>query len=166
MNAKTPLTGTQVFRSIEDKSLIREFMAKTWGSPRMLVGMHTYDVGEIEATGLFSADGKLLAFASWKMRERTAILCALHALAPGAGFASALLGHLKILARQAGARAIRAMVTNDNMSALIFYQKNGFRFATLYVGAVDAYRPVMPGMLTEGYRGIPIHDALELEILL
>ncbi len=158
--------GDLSFRPIEDKQEISDFMAKTWGSPRMLIGMHTYDVSEIDASGLFDRENRLLAFASWKRLDRNLILCALHSLNHGKGYAAALLAGLKDLARQSGARAIRAMVTNDNMPALIFYQKQGFRFSTLYVGAVDAYRPVMPGMLTHGYMGIPVHDALELEFRL
>lgn len=155
-----------VFRVVDDKAAIADFMTRHWGSPRMLVGMHTYDVTEIEAHGLFDATGELLAFASWKLRERTIVLCALHALKEGNRFATFMLNEIKMLARQLGARSIRSMVTNDNMPALVFYQKNGFRFATLYVGAVDAYRPVMPGMITHGHLGLPIHDALELECLI
>lgn len=155
--------GEVICRAVEDKAAIADFMAKRWGSPRMLVGMHTYDVTEIEAQGLYDRDGGLLAFASWKLRDRTVVLCALHALQEGNGFATRMLEEIKQLARRQGARSIRAMVTNDNMPALVFYQKNGFRLSTLYVGAVDAYRPVMPGMLTHGYLGLPIHDALELE---
>ncbi len=155
-----------VFRAVDEKQIISDFMTRHWGSPRMLVGMHTYDVTEIEAHGLFDAAGDLLAFASWKLRDRTIVLCALHALREGNRFATLLLGEIKALAQRIGARSIRSMVTNDNMPALVFYQKNGFRFATLYVGAVDAYRPVMPGMITHGHLGLPIHDALELECLI
>lgn len=154
------------FHTVEDKQAIADFMTRHWGSPRMLVGMHTYDVTEIEAHGLFDADGNLVAFTSWKLRDRTIVLCALHALREGNRLATLMLDELKTLARQLGARSIRAMVTNDNMPALVFYQKNGFRFATLYVGAIDAYRPVMPGMITHGHLGLPIHDALELECLI
>lgn len=143
-----------------------ELMLKHWGSPRMLVGMHTYDVTEIDAHGLFTPEGELLAFASWKQRDRHLVLCALHTTLEGRGFARQMLDHVKQQARELGARSVRSMVTNDNMPGLIFYQKNGFRFATLYVGAVDAYRPVMPGMITHGYMDIPVHDALELEFIL
>ncbi|HUN12321.1 MAG TPA: GNAT family N-acetyltransferase [Rhabdaerophilum sp.] len=162
---RTTPTGL-IFRAIEDKQILADFMIRHWGSPRMLVGMHTYDVTEIEGHGLYDAEGELLAFASWKLRERTIVLCALHALREGNGFATQMLNEIKKLARQTGARSIRSMVTNDNMPALVFYQKNGFRFATLYVGAVDAYRPAMPGMIRHGYLGLPIHDALELECLI
>jgi GNAT superfamily N-acetyltransferase len=154
------------FRPVLDKSPIAALMVKHWGSPRMLVGMHTYDVTEIDAHGLFDENDNLIAFASWKIRDKNMVLCALHSSLEGHGIARQMLEELKGHARSLGARAIRSMVGNDNMPALGFYQKNGFRFATLYVGAVDAYRSVMPGMITHGYMGIPVHDALELELVL
>lgn len=148
---------------IVDRSGIAAFMTKTWGSPRMMVGMHVFDVMENEATGLFREDGTLVAFASWAARDKIGYLCALHAFEEGKGLARQLLAALRPILKEAGVRTIRAMVTNDNMPAMVFYQMNGFRFRMLYAGGVDAYRPTMPGMLTHGYRGIPIHDALELE---
>lgn len=148
---------------ILDRSGIVAFMTKTWGSPRMMVGMHVFDVTENEATGLFREDGTLVAFASWAARNKIGYLCALHAFEEDKGLARQLLAALRPIMKEAGVRYIRAMVTNDNMPAMIFYQMNGFRFRMLYAGGVDAYRPTMPGMLTHGYRGIPIHDALELE---
>ncbi|KAF0229555.1 MAG: hypothetical protein FD175_1893 [Beijerinckiaceae bacterium] len=153
-------------RPIEDKSEIAAFMVGTWGSTRMMVAMQVYDVMAIEATGLYDAENKLVAFASWALRDKTAYLCALHALVEGKSYARHLLAALMPVLKDKGARTIRAMITNDNMPALTFYQKNGFRFATLYVGGVDAYRPTMPGMRTHGYQDIPIRDALELEMIL
>lgn len=153
-------------RPIEDKSEIAAFMVSTWGSTRMMVAMQVYDVMAIEATGLYDSENKLVAFASWALRDKTAYLCALHALVQGKGYARHLLAALMPMLKDKGARTIRAMITNDNMPALAFYQKNGFRFATLYVGGVDAYRTTMPGMITHGYEGIAIHDALELECVL
>jgi GNAT superfamily N-acetyltransferase len=151
-------------RPLEDKSDFGAMMTLVWGSPRMVVGMYTYDVTQIDATGLYDKAGKLHAIASWTMRGNIAYLCALHAVSPGKGHARRMLEEVKLLAKAKGAKAMRAMVTNDNLPGFAFYQKNGFRFSNLFVGAVDAYRPTMPGMITHGYQGIPVHDALELEI--
>lgn len=161
-----PATETLSFLPVTDKRPIATLMTKHWGSPRMLVGMHTYDVTAIDAHGLFDPEGNLLAFASWTLRDKNVMLCALHAIVERKGLATQMLEHLKEHCRALGARNIRAMVSNDNMPALIFYQKCGFRFSTLYVGAVDAYRGVMPGLIKTGYLDIPVHDALELEFAL
>jgi hypothetical protein len=155
-----------VTRSIEDKSEFAAMMRRVWGSDRLVVGLYVYDVTQIELTGLFDLDGQLLAVASWTMRNNIAYICALHSMATGCSHAKTLLVRLKQMAVVEGAKSMRAMVSNDNMPGFVFYQKQGFRFSNLYVGAVDAFRPIMPTLITTGYRGIPVHDALELEILL
>lgn len=153
-----------VLRPVPDKQVITDLMMGAWGSSKMMVGMQLYDVGAIEAHGLYTPDGKLLAFASWTRRGPAIILCALHALVPGQSYARTLLDQLLPIFRETEAVRIRAVTTNDNMSALVFYQRYGFRLSTLYVGAIDAYRPKVPNTRRVGEHGIPIHDAIELEM--
>ena len=58
------------------------------------------------------------------------------------------------------------MLTNDNMPGMTFYQRRGFRLSGLYLEAIDHYRSVEPDIIKTGYKDIPIHDAIELEIAL
>jgi GNAT superfamily N-acetyltransferase len=151
-------------RSLDDKSELLALMMAHWGSHKMMIGLHTYDCAEIDALGLFSTDCQTLALASWTMRGDTGLLCALHALKPGQGVALQLLEAVKAAAKAKGATRLRAMVTNDNLPAMAFYQKQGFRFSGLYVEAIDHYRSVIPTIIRTGHQDIPVRDALELEI--
>jgi GNAT superfamily N-acetyltransferase len=157
-----PAPGT--VREIADKSAFLALMTQHWGSHRMMIGVKVYDCAELPLTGLFSASGELLAVASWTVDGEIAVLCALHALAQGQGSAARLLDAVKAAARARGALKLRAMLTNDNMSGLAFYQKCGFHFSGLYVEAIDHYRSVIPTIIKTGYQGLPVRDALELEI--
>jgi ribosomal protein S18 acetylase RimI-like enzyme len=59
------------------------------------------------------------------------------------------------------------VTTNDNLEALRFYQRRGFRLSALRPGAVDdARRELKPQIGTIGAFGIPLHDELELELRL
>ncbi|MEN5082755.1 GNAT family N-acetyltransferase [Bosea sp. TWI1241] len=151
-------------REIVDKDAFLAVMMRQWGSHRMMIGLRLYDCAELPLLGLFSAEGRLLAAASWSPDGEIAVLCALHALTEGQGAAVRLLEQVKIAARRSGARKLRAMLTNDNMPGLAFYQKQGFRFSALYVEAIDTYRSVIPTIIKTGYQDIPVRDALELEI--
>ncbi|HRJ70201.1 MAG TPA: GNAT family N-acetyltransferase [Beijerinckiaceae bacterium] len=153
------------FRAIVDKAPLVDFVMRRWGTSGMLIGMHRYDVKDLEATGLYLGD-ELVAFANWTQRDRMILICAVHSLRSGEGFARQLLEELKRLARARGATVLRAMASNDNLPALAFFQLNGFRLTTLYVGAIDAFRGAMPGLISKGYRGIDVRDAIELEFLL
>ncbi len=57
------------------------------------------------------------------------------------------------------------VTTNDNLEALRFYQRRGFRLAALRPGAVDDSRQrLKPRIGTVGEFGIPLRDELELEL--
>jgi GNAT superfamily N-acetyltransferase len=153
-------------RPVEDKSAFLALMMASWGSHQMMIDLTVYDCAKLDLLGVFSPDGEAVAYASWTMREDVALLCALHSLAPGQGAAIRLLDAVKEEARARGAVVLRAMLTNDNMPGMAFYQKLGFRFSRLYLDAVDNFRSVIPTIIRTGYMDIPIHDALELEIAL
>ncbi|WP_353186792.1 GNAT family N-acetyltransferase [Bosea sp. (in: a-proteobacteria)] len=153
-------------RVVTDKSELLKIMLTAWGSHSMMIGLHVYDVAEIDALGLYEPDGRTAALASWTRRDDTAYLCALHSLRPGEGVAIRMLDAVIAAARAAGATRLKAMLTNDNMPGLVFYQRRGFRLSGLYLEAIDAYRSVVPTIIETGYKDIPIHDAIELEIAL
>jgi GNAT superfamily N-acetyltransferase len=52
--------------------------------------------------------------------------------------------------------------TNDNLDALRFYQRQGFRLTALRPGAVDQSRLRKPSIPERGGYGIAIHDELDL----
>ena len=59
------------------------------------------------------------------------------------------------------------VTTNDNLGALRFYQRRGFRLSALRPGAVDeARRRLKPRIPLVGDFGIPIRDEIELELVL
>jgi GNAT superfamily N-acetyltransferase len=153
-----------ILRVVEDKSELLAVMMRAWGSHKMMIGLHTYDVAEIDMLGLYTPEGETAALASWTLRDETAYLCALHSLRPGEGVAIQMLDSVIFAARKAGAKKLKAMLTNDNMPGLTFYQRRGFRLSGLYLEAIDNYRSVIPTIIKTGYRDIPVHDALELEI--
>jgi ribosomal protein S18 acetylase RimI-like enzyme len=64
------------------------------------------------------------------------------------------------------ARRLWLVTTNDNLDALRFYQRRGFRIARVRPGAVDeARRTLKPSIAEVGNFGIPIRDEIVLERL-
>ena len=67
--------------------------------------------------------------------------------------------------REHGLRRLWVLTTNDNVDALRFYQRRGFRLSALRPGAVDeARRQLKPEIPELGEYGIPIRDEIELEM--
>ena len=81
------------------------------------------------------------------------------------GIGTALLEAL--LEAVAECSRVWVVTTNDNLEALRFYQRRGFRLAALRTGAVDESRALLkPQIGAVGEFGIPLRDELELELSL
>jgi GNAT superfamily N-acetyltransferase len=94
-------------------------------------------------------------------------LLTLHAGHRFRGTGSALLSAVQEVARRHGCGRLWVVTTNDNTDALRFYQRRGFRLATLRVGAVtDSRRSLKPEIPVLGSHGIELRDEIELELRL
>lgn len=82
---------------------------------------------------------------------------------PNKGIGSGLLQSVKQKAKELNCKKISVVVTNDNLSALKFYQKNEFHLTALYPLAVEEARKIKPEIPLTGLENIPLRDELELE---
>jgi len=91
----------------------------------------------------------------------------LHAAERLTGVGTALLEAVEEVAGGLGCERLWVITTNDNLDALRFYQRRGFRLAALHAGAVDDSRArLKPGLPRVGEHGIDLRDELELEKVL
>jgi GNAT superfamily N-acetyltransferase len=82
------------------------------------------------------------------------------------GIGTALLDAAVELAGRAGCERLWLITTNDNLDALRFYQRRGFRIVAVHRGGADRARLVKPSMSLLGAYDIPMRDELELELAL
>jgi GNAT superfamily N-acetyltransferase len=101
----------------------------------------------------------LLAFS--RDEAPIAEVVALNALAPGQGVGTALLAALPAKLGS-GFTQLRLGTTNDNLDALRFYQRRGWRLAALRPGAVDQARAMKPSIPLIGAHGLPLRDEIDL----
>ena len=116
------------------------FLAEQHGTP---IGLLLYDMGarECEVVVLLS------------LQERT-------------GVATHLLARAEQLAREAGCRRLWLVTTNDNLSAIAFYQARGWRQVAVRRGAVAEARWLKPEIPEFGANGLPKEDEIEFELAL
>lgn len=84
---------------------------------------------------------------------------------PGSGVGTALLHAVRDAAQAAGVTRLWVTTTNDNLDALRFYQRRGFKLVAVHADAVAASRQIKPGIPAIGEFNIPIRDELELEFV-
>ena len=89
-------------------------------------------------------------------------LVLLHALEPRRGIGTALVTALVVRLAQAGIRELWLTTTNDNLDALRFYQRRGFRLMEVRPCMLDEYRRRKPGIPEIGDYDIPMRDELRL----
>ena len=116
------------------------FMAEDSGIP---VGVAVYNIKDFQCE-LVSID----AFVQWR------------------GIGSALIEAVKEAAVLAGSRRLWLITTNDNVDAMRFYQKRGFKLKAVYPGSLADSRLLKPQIPLVGNYGIAMSDEVELEMLL
>jgi hypothetical protein len=90
-------------------------------------------------------------------------LVMLDAITAGLGVGTALIEALLSRLSAEGVEILRVTTTNDNLSALRFYQRRDFRITEVRPGAVDDARRLKPSIPIVGEYGIPIRDEIDLE---
>ena len=78
------------------------------------------------------------------------------------GIGTLLIEAVRAEAKRLGCHEVTLTTTNDNIGALRFYQRRGFRLAALRPGAVDRSRQHKPEIPRTGDFGIPLRDEIDL----
>ena len=122
-------------------------------------------VHPIECPALLAEDrGRLAGVLTYIVDGEECEILTLHSAEQWRGVGTALIEAVERLTRDLACSRLWVITTNDNVDALRFYQRRGFRLAALYPGAVDHSRvrskPEIPEV---GEYGIPLHDEIELE---
>ena len=131
-----------------------------WGDPVRVRG-ETYGFEDCE---IFIA-GDFEGLAAVCLRDRpVAELVAINAFEKGRGIGTALIEAVVTTLR--GFNTLRLTTTNDNLDALRFYQRRGFRLSALRPGAMDEARKLKPSIPAKGNYGIPIRDEIDLVLRL
>jgi GNAT superfamily N-acetyltransferase len=113
------------------------------------------------------ADGARAGLLTFVVNGTDCEVLTLHAVHQWSGAGTALLAAVRDVATDRGCRRLWVVTTNDNVDALRFYQRRGFRLSVVRPGAVDeARRNLKAEIEPVGAYGIPIRDEIELEVKL
>jgi ribosomal protein S18 acetylase RimI-like enzyme len=146
----------------QDRDWLRQFVLEHWGSDFMVSKGKTFRPHE--HVGYFAAlDGERVGVVTYEIRGDECEVTLLHSLKPGVGLGTALMEAVIGVAREAGCRRVWLITTNDNLNALGFYQKRGFRLVAVYLNAMEETRRLKPHIPLVGDNGIPLRDEIELE---
>ena len=149
----------------DDRGWVRQFMIDRWGAPTVVGHGVVYEPDRLPGFAAY-AGGALAGLLTYRIAGAACEIVTLDSLREGTGVATALIAAAEAAAQAAGCARLWLITTNDNLRALRFYQKRGFRMVAVHRGAVDRARALKPEIPLLGNDGIPLRDEIELELLL
>ncbi len=130
----------------------------------MVVGRgKVWTPAELPGFAVFEDDA-CVGLVTYEIDGEACEIVTIDALREGEGIGTVLLEAVSDAAREAGCDRIRLLTTNNNLRALAFYQKRGFRLVALRPAAIDKQRKLKLAIPEVDSAGLPIRDELHLEL--
>lgn len=148
-----------------DQPWARRYWRERWGGVTVVLRDTSYDVTILDGFVAEEAGVPAGILAYLVTGDRCEIIT-IDAVERFRGVGTALVERVKVEAARLGCRHLTVTTTNDNLSALRFYQRRGFRLEAVEPGAVDRARRLKPGIPRVGEHGIPVRDEVRLGMAL
>ncbi|MGN7313107.1 GNAT family N-acetyltransferase [Alkalicoccobacillus gibsonii] len=141
---------------------VEHFFIKHWGSDEMVTSSGVFNCSELDGFIVFNDKDEIRGLITYIVKDRVCEIISLDSVDEGQGIGSALLKAVEYEVKRT-CNKIKIITTNDNMKALGFYQKRGYRLTQIIKDAVTEARKHKPEIPLVGEYGIPLLDELELE---
>lgn len=148
-----------------DEPLIAQLLQQHWGDRKVVSRGKVYD-GAMLPGFIAEREGSPVGLITLHYENDACEVVTLDAFIARKGIGKELLCNAENDARARGCHRLWLITTNDNVDALAFYQKVGFRIVAVHLDAVSEARRVKPQIPLVAENGIPIRDEIELEKLL
>jgi GNAT superfamily N-acetyltransferase len=159
-----PNSSIRLFQA-NDRNRVREFIMQRWGAAIVVAHQVVYRPHELPGFAAWRGD-EIVGLVTLHVAENACEIVTIDSTWPGKGIGTALVEAAKTFARQAGCTRLWLITTNDNLSALRFYQKRGFVLVAVHRDALEKSRQLKPQIPLIGKDGIPLRDEIELEMVL
>lgn len=148
-----------------DRPWVLPFIRDRWGAEAVVAHDTVYHPADLSGFVALRAS-EPLGLVTYQIEAMACEIVTIDSLLPSHGIGSTLVDRVREIAVQTGCHRLWLITTNDNLTALRFYQNRGFALAAVHRGAVDRARRLKPEIPRVGDNGIPLRDEIELEIIL
>lgn len=142
---------------------IEHFFMRQWSSAEIVVSTGVYHIRDLDGFICLNDQKKIIGLVSYQFHQtkKTIEIISLDSLEEGKGIGSKLIDLVENRAKEMGCAGIELITTNDNLHAVRFYQKRGFRLVNVHLDAVSHARKYKPSIPVTGENGILIQDEWE-----
>jgi peroxiredoxin/GNAT superfamily N-acetyltransferase len=156
---------TRACESAADRAFLTSSLLKHFHSTTITSRGATFAAGDLPAIIAYDrASDVPLGALTYSLTPEGCEVVTLTSEAPGRGVGAELLAAAESVALTAKAPRLFLTTTNDNLHALGFYQRRGWRLAALHRDEMMRARRLFPTIPLVGMNRIAMRDELELEL--
>jgi GNAT superfamily N-acetyltransferase len=144
-----------------DRPTVEWLTTQLWGAPEVVVHDGVFYPAALPGF-IVERAGRIAGLLTFDVRPDVLEIVTINAIDQHTGIGTMLIEAVRDEAKRRGCHEVTLTTTNDNLGALRFYQRRGFRLAALRPGAVDRSRLRKPEIPRTGDYGIPLHDEIDL----
>src|SRR5256712_6206941 len=143
-----------------DRTAARELFQQDFGRTKIVAFGEVMDIDQMPALVAITRDEPSGALAYRSLGDALHIVAlATDPMWQRSGVGGHLVAEAELLARRLGLKRLIVSTTNDNLPALYFYQRRGYRLTDLVPNSII----VQTGQEVAGFAGIPVRDEVRLE---
>lgn len=147
------------------KSWAHDLIDREWGPPGIVTRGKLHETAKL--SGFVAIENKKpIGLITVQIVGDECEIVSLNSLKENQGVGSALTEAVVEAAKTRFCQRVLVITTNDNTSALRFYQMRGFHIRAVYPNALEVSRKLKPTIPRVGIDCIPLRDEIELEMLL
>ncbi|WP_449443033.1 GNAT family N-acetyltransferase [Ureibacillus acetophenoni] len=128
----------------------------------MVISTGIYQCDQLDGF-IFEEDNEIIGLVTYVIKDHELEVISLDSIQEGKGIGTSLMEKVENVAKQKGIQIVSLVTTNDNLHALKFYQKRGYRITNVIPDAVNRARKIKPSIPLIGNEGIPLNDELILK---
>jgi N-acetylglutamate synthase-like GNAT family acetyltransferase len=147
----------------DDRPWIKSLWEENWHGDFMITRGKNHRLNDVDGF-IAEVNGKKVGLITYRTYNDELEITSMDSLVENKGVGTSLVNKVLATGKAKGLHRVMLITTNDNMNALRYWQKRGFRLVKVYPGAVDESRKLKPGISLVGNDGIPLRDEIELEI--
>jgi len=144
-----------------DRPTVEWLTTQLWGAAEVAVHDGVFYPATLPGF-IAERGGRIAGLVTFQLRPGLLEIVTINALDLYQGIGTLLIEAVRAEAKRQGCHQITLTTTNDNIGALRFYQRRGFRLAAIRPGAVDRSRRRKPEIPRTGDFGIPLRDEIDL----
>ena len=144
-----------------DRPAVAAILVRSWGSGKIVSRGRAHPADTYPGFVAIEGD-RIVGLLTYHLRAGRCEVVSLNSLRKERGIGTRLLRAVERRARAAGCREAWLITTNDNLHAIGFYQKRGWRLRRIHPDAIARSRGLKPSIPRVGIGGIPLRDEVEL----